>query len=122
MSRRSEGPDLAVDRANLYKEEVFTDLKVATLRRLTPILEDGSVDVSRTTLYVGQTQVLTQGGPIPVDAPIQANSFKEALDRFPEAVKEAIDDMVSQFEELRRREASRIVVPSGAAGGKILMP
>jgi len=121
VGSKEQGPDLAIDLENLYLEDVITDLKVGTIRRLRPILADGSVDGARSTLFIGQTQVLTQAGPIPVDAPIQADSLRDALDRFPGAVKEAIDLMLSQFEELRRREASRIVVPS-ASGGKILMP
>ncbi len=39
--------DLKVDAANLYKEEVFSDLRVATIRRLTPVRADGSTDESR---------------------------------------------------------------------------
>ena len=36
-----------VDVANLYREETVTDLRVATLRCLTPIKPDGSEDASR---------------------------------------------------------------------------
>ncbi len=58
MSTDSSNPlgDIAVDQNNLYHEETFTDLRVATLQRLTPIKPDGSPDPSRETLYVGQTQ------------------------------------------------------------------
>jgi hypothetical protein len=31
-----------VDLANLHREEIFTDLKVATLRRLSPVKADGA--------------------------------------------------------------------------------
>ena len=113
--------EFSVDRNNLYREDVITDLKVATIRRMTPVTSDGSPDPGRPVLFIGQTQVLTQAGPIPVDAPIAAATLEEAIERFPAAVKQAIDQMVAQFEEMRRREASRIVVPN-AAGGKILMP
>ena len=33
---------IEVDRDNLYREEVVTDLKVATIRKLVPIRPDGS--------------------------------------------------------------------------------
>lgn len=122
MAEGREGiMDLKVDRGNLYREEVITDLKVATVRQLSPILLDGTADRSRTVLFIGQTQVLTQAGPIPVEAPINASTLEEAVERFPEAVNRALDQMLGQIEELRRREASRIVVPGGG-GGKILMP
>jgi hypothetical protein len=113
--------DLKVDQTNLYREEVFTDLKVATIRKLTPVKQDGSLDKARPVLFVGQTQVMTPAGAIPVDASIQATNLQEAMERFPVAVNRAIEQMVSEIEELRRREASRIVVPP-TAGGKILMP
>lgn len=113
--------EFKVDQSNLHREEVFTDLKVATIRRLTPVRQDGSLDKGRPVLYVGQTQVMTPAGPIPVDAPIQATNLQEAMERFPAALNRAIEHMVAQIEEMRRKEASRIVVPP-TAGGKILMP
>ena len=36
--------EVKVDKSNLYKEESFTDLKVATIRRLSPVKHDGSPD------------------------------------------------------------------------------
>ena len=36
--------DFTVDRNNLYREESFTDIKVAAIRRLTPVKPDGTVD------------------------------------------------------------------------------
>ncbi|MBI5016259.1 MAG: cytoplasmic protein [Deltaproteobacteria bacterium] len=115
------GVEFKVDSQNLYREEIFTDLKVATVRRLTPVQEDGNIDPARPVLFVGQTSVLTQAGPLPVDAAIDASNLREALERFPAALNRAIEDMVAQMEELRRREATRIVVP-GAATSKILRP
>ncbi len=45
--------EIKVDRSNLYREESFTDLKVATIRRLSPIKEDGSPDSERPPLFTG---------------------------------------------------------------------
>ena len=50
--------DIAVDQDNLYREETFTDLKVASIRRLTPVTADGSDDPSRPTLFVGETTLI----------------------------------------------------------------
>ena len=103
--------DLTVDKANLYREENITDLKVASLRRLVPIQSDGSEDSSRPTLYVGETQLMSQRGPLPIQAPIEAASLDEALDKFPDAMNEAVQRMVEEVRELQRQEANRIIVP-----------
>ena len=34
--------EFSIDRSNLYLEESFTDLKVGTIKRLTPAKADGS--------------------------------------------------------------------------------
>lgn len=115
--------ELQVDTANLYREETFTDLRVATIRRLVPVTADGSPDPSRQALYSAQTTVMSQAGPLPVEAPIQASSIEEAAQKFPAAIQEAIDRLIEEAREMRRREASRIVVPSGGmppGGGGIL--
>ena len=112
--------EIEVDRANLYKEETFTDLRVATIQRLTPIRPDGSVDDSRPTLFVGQTQLLSQAGPVPVSCPIEAATLDEALDKFPEAVKQGVERLIEEAREIQRQEASRIVVPNAPGLGKLV--
>ena len=64
-------PDLKIDPATLYREDVFTDRKIGVIRRLTPVKSDGSDDTSRTTLYAGETQILTSVGPLPVNFEIE---------------------------------------------------
>jgi len=111
---------IEVDRENLYVEEVFTDLKVATLRRLSPVKPDGSPDPTRRTLFHGQTQLLSQMGPLPVSCEIDASNLEEAMQKFPAAIADAIERMVEEARELQRQEASRIIVPGAAGlGGKI---
>lgn len=112
--------EINVDRDNLYLEEVFTDLKIATIRRLTPVKLDGSPDPSRPTLFQGQTQLMSQMGPIPVSCPIEAADMTEALEKFPEAIGEAVERMIDEAREMQRQEASRIIVPGQPPpGGKI---
>ena len=122
LSTDSPNPlgDITVDENNLYREETFTDLKVATLQRLTPIKPDGSADPSRETLFVGQTQLLSQAGPVPVHCPIEAASLSEAMEKFPAAVKQAVERLVEEAREIQRQEASRIVVPGSPGVGRIL--
>ena len=105
---------MQVDTENLYREEAITDLKVASIRRMIPIKSDGSDDPSRKTIYTGQAHIMSQMGPVPVSAEIDASSLEEALQKFPEAIKEGIERMVEEAKEMQRQEASRIVVPKGA--------
>jgi hypothetical protein len=113
--------DINVDKDNLYREETFTDLKVASIRRLTPIRTDGSEDESRTPLFMGETTLMSQRGPLPVQAPIEAKTLEEAFDMFPDAVNKAVEQLIEQAREMQRQEASRIVVPGqGPAGSKII--
>jgi len=106
--------DIKVDLDSLYREETFTDLKVATLRRLTPVLPDGSVDPGRKPQFMGQTSMMTQAGMVPIQCTIEADTLAEALEKFPGAIKQAIEEMIEEVKELQRQQASRIVVPKGA--------
>jgi hypothetical protein len=112
--------EITVDRENLYLEEVFTDLKIATIRRLSPVKPDGSHDETRPTLFQGQTQLMSQMGPLPVSCAIEAANLEEAMDKFGEAMGQAVERMIEEAREIQRQEASRIIVPGAApAGGKI---
>ncbi len=122
MSSEGQGPigDIQVDRTNLYREETFTDLRVATIQRLTPIKPDGTSDDTRPTLFIGQTQLLSQAGPVPLTCPIEAASLEEAMDKFPEAVKQGVERLIEEAREMQRHEASRIVVPGSPSLGKLV--
>lgn len=104
--------DLRVDLDNLYREETFTDLAAATIRRLTPVTPDGSADLSRPAVYIGETSLMTQVGPIPVQFTLEAQSLEEAFRRFPEGVKVAVEQLQERAQEAMRAEASRLVVPA----------
>lgn len=113
--------DLKVDNANLYREDVFTDLKVGTLRRLSPVLPDGSPDSSRPVLFSAEAQVMTGMGALPIQCSIpNATTLEQASAGFPAAMEAAVQNMVREAQEMRRQEASRIVVP-GAAPPKLDM-
>ncbi len=114
--------ELEVDEHNLYREETFTDLKVASIRRLEPVKPDGSPDAERRPVFVAQTQLMSQVGPLPVQTIIEAADLREALEKFPGAISQAVDEMMEEARELRRQEASRIVVPEGGFDpGKLSM-
>ncbi|MGR8920180.1 MAG: cytoplasmic protein [Gammaproteobacteria bacterium] len=110
---------ITVDTENLYREESITDLRAATIRQLIPITEDGSEDPSRQRRFIGDTTLMTQMGPIPVQFPLEVETLAEAFEQFPEGVKDAIERLNDRAREMAREEASRIVVPGqgGGAGG-----
>ena len=110
---------MKVDKANLYREEMVTDLRVATIRRLIPIKEDGTTDTSRREVFLGSTQIMSPQGPLPIQAEIPAASLGEAMEKFPASMQKAVEELVKQAEEARRQEASRIVVPGQDDGPKI---
>jgi len=111
--------DIAVDRDNLYREESYTDLKVATIRVLTPVTLDGTVDPNREPLFIAQTQLMSQAGPLPVQTSIDARTLQEAIAKFPEAIKKGVEAMIEEAKQIQRDESSRIVVP-GRSPGKII--
>ena len=124
--------DIKVDPNALYLEEVFTDRRVGTIRRMTPVKKDGERDQARAVLYIGETQVLTPAGALPIGFEIGAGSLEEAADKFGQLAREAIERTVKELQEMRRQAASSIVVPQGpvpgisggglGGGGKIQMP
>ena len=103
--------NLKLDGNNLYKEESFTDMKVGAIRVLTPVKEDRSVDESRSPVFLGQTQLMSPNGPLPVSCMIEAASLKEAADKFPDAMAREVDRIVSIAQQAQQKEESRIVVP-----------
>jgi len=105
------GIDFTVDTANLYREEGYTDLKVAAIRRLVPVDAEGNEDKSRAAIFVGTTQLMTPQGMLPIQGALPANNFKEALAAFPEAMKAATEKMIEEAQKMKEKEDSRIIVP-----------
>ncbi len=109
--------DMQVDLENLYREESFTDLRIAQIRRLTPVKPDGTQDEERKVMFIGETQLMSARGPLPIHTPIDATDLAQAFEKFPEAINKAVERMIEEAKELQREEASRIVVPGQAPGG-----
>src|SRR6476469_3030567 len=119
MAQEQQLPETKLDVSQLYREEIFTDRKAGTLRRLVPVLADGNTDPARPVLYSGQTQLLTPAGVLPLAFELEAASLEDACNKFPDAVKIAIEQAIEEAREMRREAASRIVVPGtgGDMGG-----
>lgn len=97
--------------AALYREDVFTDQRVGTVRRLTPVKSDGSEDPSRPLLFVGQATVMTPMGSLPLSFELDAKNLADAIAAFGPAAQQAIEDTARELQELRRQAASSIVIP-----------
>jgi hypothetical protein len=119
MADEFSDAEIAMDNTNLYREETFTDRRVGTLQRLTPVTPAGDSDATRPVLYVGQTQVLTPAGALPLSFEIEATSLDDAVAKFGELAKQALARTMRRLEEMRREQASSIIVPGSAppAGG-----
>ena len=113
------GIDLSMDAENLYIEEAFTDMKVGTIRRLTPVQTDGSPDDSRQPMFLGHTQLMSPNGPLPVSCEIEADSLSQAMSRFPQAIAHEVDRIVqeaqkaqqNQQQQQQTRTDSGIIIP-----------
>jgi hypothetical protein len=124
MASPTDLPDIQLDSTSLYREEIFTDRRAGTIRRLTPVNAEGEIDSTRFVLFSGQTQLLTPAGVLPLAFDIEAASLKDAIGKFPDAVKIALEQAIDEAREMRREAATRIVVPevgagAPAGGGKI---
>ncbi|RPH75013.1 MAG: hypothetical protein EHM88_21850, partial [Candidatus Rokuibacteriota bacterium] len=73
--------ELRMDPTSLYREEVFTDRKIGTIRVLTPVSKTGALDGTRAVLYSGETQLLTPGGLLPLVFEIDATSLADAIEK-----------------------------------------
>ena len=113
--------ELKLDEENLYREETFTDRRIGTLRRLTPVTKAGDDDPSRAVMFVGQAQLWTQMGPLPINFELETPTLEAALAAFPDAARVALEQTMEEAREMRREQASQIVVP-GASPGGIQMP
>ncbi|MBW2065037.1 MAG: hypothetical protein JRJ03_08895 [Deltaproteobacteria bacterium] len=91
--------DFTVDTKGLYREESFFDLKVASIRQLTPVNPDGSLDDSRSPVFVGYTKLMSPRGPLTVHCKIEALSLQEAIERFPEAMTQALEKMIEEADK-----------------------
>jgi hypothetical protein len=130
MATEQDELKLELDANNLYREEIFTDQKIGTVRQLTPVQPDGSADTARTLLFIGETSLMTPAGTLPIHFRLEAKNLAEAVQQFPVAANKALQETMEQLRELRRQAASSIVVPDIGkgglgglgGGGKIQMP
>ena len=109
--------DIKMDASSLYREEIYTDRRIGTIRALVPVDANGGVDPARPTAYMGEAQIMTQMGPLPVSFEIEANSLGEAVVGYAEAAKVAVERTVRELQDMRRQAASGLVIPGQGGGG-----
>ena len=124
--------DAAMDEASLYREEIYTDRKIGTLRVLLPVKSDGTPDSQRPTVYQGEAQLMTNVGPLPISFDIDATTLADAVSKYAEATKTGVERAMRELQEMRRQASSSIVLPPAGAtlgpgggmggGGKIQLP
>lgn len=103
--------------AELYREDNFTDRRIGHIRRMTPVTANGEDDPSRPVIYIGQAQMMTNMGPLPLSFELDAATLEEACQKFADGAKQAMDKTIEEAREMQRQAASRIVIPE--AGGSI---
>jgi hypothetical protein len=127
--------EAGMDAQSLYREEIYTDAKLGTLRVMLPVKADGSSDPSRHTIYTGEARLLTQMGPLPISFEIEASTLAEAVAKYGAAAKIGVEQAMRELQELRRQASSSIVIPQAGSippgglggggiggGGKIQLP
>ena len=121
--------NIEMDNTSLYIEESFTDRRVGNLQRLSPVTSDGQPDGSRSVLYIGQTQVMTPAGALPLSFDVEADSLEDAIAKFGDHAQQALANTMERLEEMRREQSSSLIVPGsvgapgvgGPAGGKQML-
>jgi len=121
MSSTTEGRQATMDSTQIYREETFTDRRVGTIRRLTPVGADGMADSTRQVIYVGQAQVMTPMGAVPISFELEAATLNAAIEKFGAAAEQAVQQTMRELQEIRREQASSLVIPD-AAGGALPNP
>lgn len=116
MSPANDVRQATMDSTQIYREETFTDRRVGTIRRLTPVVADGSADPARAVLFVGQAQVMTPMGAVPISFELEASTLDAAIAKFGDAAEQAVQQTVRELQEMRREQASSLVIPDAAAG------
>jgi hypothetical protein len=116
MSSASNGRQASMDATQIYREEIFTDRRVGTIRRLTPVTVDGTPDAARPVIFVGQAQVMTPMGAVPISFELDSPTLDGAIAKFGDAADQAVQQTMRELQEIRREQASSLVIPDSAGG------
>ena len=132
MALEKSTDELKMDATSLFREEIVTDRKIGTIRVLHPVKSDGTADESRQRVYVGETQIMTPMGALPLAFQLECETLSDAIEKFAEGAQVAVERAMTELQQMRREAASSIVIPEGVppgltggsapGGGKIKLP
>jgi hypothetical protein len=122
MSSANDARQATMDSTQIYREDIFTDRKVGTIRRMTPVGADGAVDSARPVLFVGQAQIMTPMGAVPISFELEAATLDVAIAKFGPAAETAVQQTMRELQEMRREQASSLVIPDAAGAAALANP
>ena len=74
-------------------------------------------DPARAVLFVGQAQVMTPMGAVPISFELDATKLAAAVEKFGATAELAVQQTMRELQELRREQASSLVIPDAAGAG-----
>ena len=86
-----------------------------------PTSRTSAADSTRPVLFVGQAQVMTPMGAVPISFEIEALTLDVAIEKFGAAAEQAVHQTMRELQEMRREQASSLVIPD-AGGGALPNP
>lgn len=116
MSSANDGRQANMDASQIYREETFTDRRVGTIRRLSPVTAAGEPDTTRPVIFVGQAQVMTPMGAVPISFELDSPNLDGAIAKFGDAADLAVQQTMRELQEMRREQASSLVIPDAGGG------
>jgi hypothetical protein len=119
MSSMPDQEQFQFDHSSLVREEVFTDLRTGQIRRLTPVDAEGRDDTSKPVRYIGQTQVMTNAGALPLSFELDVDGLEAACEAFAGEARKALEETMEELKRMQREAQSSIMVPGqeGRQGG-----
>ena len=114
MTPEPENRQVQMDSTQVYREDTFTDRRVGTIKRMSPVTPAGEPDTARPILYVGQAQIMTPMGALPLSFDIEADSLTAAIEKFGPAAEVAVQQTMRELQDMRRESASSLVIPDAA--------
>jgi len=108
-----------MDVNDLYREDTYSDRKVGTIRVMTPVRSDGSTDPARASVYVGQAQIMTPAGVLPLSVRNSGRQPRRGLRRLCRGRQDRFRRDMKELQEMRRQQASSIVIPDAGAAAAL---
>ena len=116
MTPGPENRQVQMDSTQVYREDTFTDRRVGTIKRMSPVTDAGEPDATRPVLFVGQAQIMTPMGALPLSFEIEADTLTAAIEKFGPAAEIAVQQTMRELQEMRRESASSLVLPDAGGG------